>query len=213
MNEKCLCLRKRHRSNTHKVALLYCCGSRAPSLVYSQALACFLALLGSDQIRSDQIGSDLFSSPYSLQSETPSFPMANWASLSARHGEEMILTTRDSPLPFLNQRRVVVECAMMLPPMALMEGPANMPPPSRLAATTWFVTTTATPNSSASRCSDRRNRPRWIWRTESSPRPLNSLRYKLVALSTTISAKRASAIMEAAATSSCAWCSVLCARA
>ncbi len=35
-----------------------------------------------------------------------------------------------------SQRRVVVACAMMLPPMGLMLGPANMAPPSRLAATT-----------------------------------------------------------------------------
>lgn len=32
--------------------------------------------------------------------------------------------------------RVVVACAMMLPPMGLTDGPANMDPPSRLAATT-----------------------------------------------------------------------------
>lgn len=44
---------------------------------------------------------------------------------------------RLSPRPFFRYSRVVVACAMMLPPMGFTEGPANMLPPSRLAATTW----------------------------------------------------------------------------
>ena len=45
---------------------------------------------------------------HSLQSFTPSGPMANCASLSARQGDEMILTILFSPLPFLNHSLVVV---------------------------------------------------------------------------------------------------------
>ena len=74
----------------------------------------------------------------------------------------------------------------------------------------WLVTTTAQPNSSARR---RRKRPRLFWRAASSPRPTYSTRYSAVTLSTTISAKRASDIMDAAAMSSWPWWSVLCARA
>lgn len=71
-------------------------------------------------------------------SVTPLVPIAKVASLSGRLGEQTILTTLDSPLPFLSARRVVEACAMMLPPMGFTPPPAgNMPPPpSRLAATT-----------------------------------------------------------------------------
>ena len=78
---------------------------------------------------------------------------------------------------------------------------------------TWLVTTTAQPYSSASRCRLRRKRPRLIWRADSSPRPLYSTRYSAVTLSTMMSEKRESAIMEAAAMSRLPWCSVLCALA
>mmetsp|Transcript_25502 Transcript_25502/g.71484 ORF Transcript_25502/g.71484 Transcript_25502/m.71484 type:complete len:205 (+) Transcript_25502:81-695(+) len=139
--------------------------------------------------------------------------MLNCASLSGRQGELMIFTTRFSPRPFLNHSRVVVACAMMLPPMGFTPGPANMLAPSRLACTTWFVTTMATPNSSARRCSCRRYRPRFTWRSESSPRPLYSVLYREVALSTTMRAKRFEAIMAAASMSSLFWCSVLWTRA
>ena len=185
---------------------------------------------------------------YSLASIMPSGPMQKLPSLSGSDGDPTILQTRFSPLPFFSHKRVVVACAMMLPPIGLMEGPANMLPPSRFAATTyrihgvswlwqgqeivftwmyelepgispagcsahqkspcstsrlrlsprhypgglsagyklqqqqteheacwgkgtsaaarqlltWFVTTTAQPNSSARRCRERRKRPRWI---------------------------------------------------
>ena len=71
-------------------------------------------------------------------SVTPLLAIAKVASLSGRLGEQTILTTLDSPLPFLSARRVVEACAMMLPPMGFTPPPAgNMPPPpSRLAATT-----------------------------------------------------------------------------
>eukprot|EP00955_Chlamydomonas_euryale_P092813 364743-Chlamydomonas_euryale.AAC.12 len=62
--------------------------------------------------------------------------MPNVASRSGKDGEAMILTTRFSPRPFFSHRRVVVACAMILPPMGLTDGPANMLPPSRFAATT-----------------------------------------------------------------------------
>ena len=78
---------------------------------------------------------------------------------------------------------------------------------------TWFVTTTAQPYSSASLWRLRRKRPRLIWRADSSPRPWYSTRYNAVTLSTMMSEKRESAIMEAAAIRRFAWCSVLCALA
>ncbi len=56
-------------------------------------------------------------------------------------------------------------------------------------------------------------RPKCICLAESSPRPWYSTLYKAVTLSTTINAKRESAIMDAAAIKSCAWWSVLCALA
>ena len=73
---------------------------------------------------------------YSEASVTPPGPMENCASLSGSEGDAMILTFLFSPRPLLSERRVVVACAMMLPPMGLRLGPANMDPPSRLAATT-----------------------------------------------------------------------------
>jgi hypothetical protein len=88
-------------------------------------------------------------SAYSLASTTPSTEMENVASFSAKHGDPTILATRVSPRPFFTWMRVVVACAMIFPPMGFTLGPANIEPPSRLAATTWFVMTTATPNSSA----------------------------------------------------------------
>ena len=48
----------------------------------------------------------------------------------------MILQVLFSPRPFFSHSRVVEACAMMLPPMGFIDGPANMLPPSRLAATT-----------------------------------------------------------------------------
>lgn len=84
-----------------------------------------------------------------MASTMPSTLMENDASFSAKQGDPTIFATRVSPRPFLTWIRVVVACAIMLPPIGLMEGPANMEPPSRFAATTWLVMTTATPNSSA----------------------------------------------------------------
>ena len=51
--------------------------------------------------------------------------------------------------------RVVLACAMMFPPIGFSGSLANTPVSG--FATTWFVTTTATPNSSASFCSPLRN--------------------------------------------------------
>ena len=73
------------------------------------------------------------------------------------------------------------------------------------AGRTWFVTTTAQPNSSASLCKLRKKRPRWIWRADSSPRPLNSVLYSAVTLSTMMSANLESDIMDAACSRSWAW--------
>ena len=103
----------------------------------------------------------------------------------------------------------------ILSPSSLLSFPTTTPksPPSIQQTRTWLVTTTAHPNSSASFASALRNLPRWIWRADSSPRPLNSVRYRAVTESTMISAKRASAIIDAAASSSWPWWSVLCARA
>lgn len=53
---------------------------------------------------------------------TPSAPMLNVASASGWLGEAMILATRVSPRPLRSCRRVVVACAMMLPPTALSCG-------------------------------------------------------------------------------------------
>lgn len=79
---------------------------------------------------------NITSEHHSLASMIPSGPMLKFASRSGREGEPTTLHTRFSPLPFLSQSRVVVACAMMLPPIGLIEGPANMLPPSKLAATT-----------------------------------------------------------------------------
>jgi hypothetical protein len=49
----------------------------------------------------------------------------------------MILAMRVSPRPLRTWMRVVVACAMMLPPMGFTLGPAKMLPPSRLAWTTY----------------------------------------------------------------------------
>lgn len=50
---------------------------------------------------------------------TPSEPMLKVASASGCEGEAMILATRVSPRPLRSCSRVVVACAMMLPPTAL----------------------------------------------------------------------------------------------
>ena len=67
---------------------------------------------------------------------SPSAAMANMASASGMEGEAMILALRVSPLPFFSSTRVVVACAMMLPPMAFICGPKAMGPASGVA-TTW----------------------------------------------------------------------------
>ena len=139
--------------------------------------------------------------------------MENCASLSGSTGEHAIFAMRFSPLPLRSARRVVEACAMMFPPMGFNAlAPANMALPSGFA-TTWLVTTTATPYSSASRVRCLRNFPRCIWRALSSPRPSYSVRYRFVTESTMMTPKRASAIIPAAASRSSDWCSVLCALA
>ena len=145
-----------------------------------------------------------------MAASMPAALMEKLASPSGRQGEQITLQMRDSPRPLRRKRRVVEAWAMMFPPMGL-----GWLLPKLLSglATTWLVITTATPNSSASLCSARRNLHRCIWRALSSPRPSNSLRYSAVAESTMTTAKRESAIMPAAAVSSSSWWSVLLARA
>ena len=127
--------------------------------------------------------------------------MLNCASASGKIGEHAIFITLFSPRPFLNANLVVLACAMMFPPIGFNAfAPANGPPSG--LATTWLVTITATPNSSAMRASWRKNLPKCIWRALSSPRPSYSVRYKFVTESTIINAKRLSAIIPAAATRS-----------
>ena len=77
---------------------------------------------------------------YSFASMTPALSMPNVASASGSEGDAMIFAMRVSPRPFFTHMRVVVACAMILPPMGLIVGPANMEPPSRFAATTYIHT-------------------------------------------------------------------------
>lgn len=74
---------------------------------------------------------------HSLASMTPIASMANEASASGREGEATIFAILVSPRPFLTQILVVVACAMMLPPIGFIDGPANIEPPSKFAATTY----------------------------------------------------------------------------
>lgn len=202
----------------------------------SSAPACLTALLGRQHTSSS---CRPHTNPLNY---SPSGPMLKVASASGCEGEAMILATRVSPRPLRSCRRVVVACAMILPPTALscaqggrasqwagvkygstrgfsasanctavtgpvarleeqakpckqtaatpsavpgyptyhaqalplcevMPGPEltdrcgaeNMAvAPSRLPCTTWLVTSTATPYSSARRCRPRRKRPSWF---------------------------------------------------
>lgn len=72
----------------------------------------------------------------SLASQMPSAPILKFASRSGSEGDATILQTLFSPRPFLSHKRVVDACAMILPPIGLIEGPANMLAPSKFAATT-----------------------------------------------------------------------------
>ena len=97
--------------------------------------------------------------------------MANMASVSGNEGDSYTLQTLDSFLPFLNESLVVDACAIMWPPIGFFYSPANIAPPSTWA-TTWFVITTATPNSSAILYKVLKNLAKCIYLADSSPLPL-----------------------------------------
>jgi hypothetical protein len=85
------------------------------------------------------------SPPASATSVIPCAVIWNFPSASGMHGLSTILAIRSAPLPLRIETRVVEACAMMLPPMGFFWSAG---PPGALSteATTWLVTTTATPN-------------------------------------------------------------------
>jgi hypothetical protein len=61
--------------------------------------------------------------------------IAKIASASGKQGLSTILHTRDVPLPFLNDSRVVEACAMMFPPLVSSAGPDK----ARLFHSHWLL--------------------------------------------------------------------------
>ena len=102
---------------------------------------------------------------YSVASTTPCSLIPKEASPSGRQGESTTLQIRVVPRPFFSRNLhfnppffpylVVLAWAIIFPPIGFSGSFAKTPESG--FATTWFVTTTATPNSSASFCSPRRN--------------------------------------------------------
>jgi hypothetical protein len=58
---------------------------------------------------------------YSVASQTPCGPRANCASASGKVGLSNTVQIRFSPRPLRKRRRVVEACAIMLPPIGLVE--------------------------------------------------------------------------------------------
>lgn len=96
---------------------------------------------------------------------------------------------------------------MMLPPMGFTPPPAKGPASG--VDTTWLVTTTAMPNSSAILSSCLRNLAKWFCRLASSPRPVKSVLYRAVQESTMSSENLDSAIMPQAWLRSASWWSAV----
>ena len=103
--------------------------------------------------------------------------MAKTASPSGRQGLPSLSSLLSSSLPqvesYEQQRQdtlylVVEACAMILPPMSFLGSELNMADPSTWA-TTWLVTTTATPNSSDSLRRDEEGLPVLTRQSHSQP--------------------------------------------